>query len=162
VFDGISAGCDGNSLESEARDAVVLGQYGEALQKIELAIRCKPTQQRYQQAFMYACNSKNAIKAKYFYSQISNPGPLAQMCVRNGIGLDQLTGEDGYVVLASTPSSKILIDGQDTGLVTPITGHQLPLTPGKHKVTFLLGDDRYTYAVNVRAGETVSLDKNLQ
>src|SRR4029079_13285699 len=40
----------------------------------------------------------------------------------------------GYAAITSSPSSKIWVDGKDTGLSTPITGHALPLSPGKHKI----------------------------
>ena len=139
-----------------------VGQHAAALDKMDLALRCKPTEHRYQLAFMSACNAGNAVKARAYYAKITNPGPIMQLCVRNGIGADQLTGEDGYVELVSTPEAKILIDGQDSGYVTPVMGHTLALSPGKHKVTFLVGADRYTYAVHVKSGETVSLSKNLQ
>jgi len=108
------------------------------------------------------CNAGNAVKARAFYANITKPTAIVEMCVRNGIGEDQLTGADGYVELQSTPEAKILVDGQDTGYVTPVMGHTLALSPGKHKVTFLVGADRYTYAVHVKPGETVSLTKNLQ
>ncbi|MGE5184147.1 MAG: protein kinase domain-containing protein [Acidobacteriota bacterium] len=65
----------------------------------------------------------------------------------------------GYVQLASKPSAKIFIDGADTGKATPV---RLPVSPGKHKVSFVVGDDRYTYPVTVKAGETVPMQKDLQ
>ena len=39
---------------------------------------------------------------------------------------------------------------------------KISLTPGRHKVTFTVGDDKFTFAVNVKAGETVNLSKELQ
>ena len=68
----------------------------------------------------------------------------------------------GYLVITSKPSAKILIDGVDTGMSTPITGTRLPLAPGKHKITFVMGDDRYTFPVSVAAGKTERIDKDLQ
>jgi serine/threonine protein kinase len=65
----------------------------------------------------------------------------------------------GYVNLTSKPSAKIFIDGTDSGKSTPI---KLPLAPGKHKISFVVGDDRYTYPVTVKAGETVAMQKDLQ
>jgi ferric-dicitrate binding protein FerR (iron transport regulator) len=162
VFTAPSGPCDADALENKARELVAVGQHADALQKFERALQCKPTQERWQLAFMEACNLKSVAKAKYYYAKISNPDRLVQLCIRNGIGLDQLTGEDGYVELLSTPEAKILVDGQDTGHVTPIMGHTLALSPGKHKVTFVVGAERYTYAVTIKPGETVSMTKNLQ
>jgi serine/threonine protein kinase len=68
----------------------------------------------------------------------------------------------GYLVITSKPSAKILIDGADTGMSTPITGTRLPLAPGKHKMTFVMGDDRYTFPVTITGGKTERIDKDLQ
>ena len=72
------------------------------------------------------------------------------------------TSGKGYLVITSKPSAKIGIDGTDTGLSTPISGKTLGLAPGKHKVTFIMGDDRYTFPVTITAGKTERLDKDLQ
>jgi len=45
---------------------------------------------------------------------------------------------------------------------TPISGHTLSLPPGKHKVTFVIGEDRFTYPVMVKAGATETMSKDLQ
>jgi hypothetical protein len=37
---------------------------------------------------------------------------------------------------------------------------KLALAPGKHKVMFILGADKHTFSVTVKAGETVTLDKH--
>lgn len=66
----------------------------------------------------------------------------------------------GYLIVQSKPSAKISIDGVATGSSTP-TG-KIQLAPGRHKVTFLVGDDKFTFAVSVKAGETVTLNKELQ
>jgi outer membrane biosynthesis protein TonB len=67
----------------------------------------------------------------------------------------------GYLAVTSKSPAKILVDGVDTGLSTPITGHMLPLSPGKHKVTFLIGTDRVTFPVVIKAGENSALHKDL-
>jgi hypothetical protein len=72
------------------------------------------------------------------------------------------TDTKGYVAITSNPSAKIAIDGKDTGLSTPITGHALPASPGKHKITFVIGGDKFTFSVTVKAGETASVHKDLQ
>jgi hypothetical protein len=66
----------------------------------------------------------------------------------------------GYLTVSSKPSARISIDGVDTGMSTP-TG-KISLSPGRHKVTFTVGDDKFTFAVNIKAGETLPMSKALQ
>jgi hypothetical protein len=68
----------------------------------------------------------------------------------------------GYLQVFSKPPAKILVDGVDTGMKTPISGHALALTPGKHKITFVIGDDRFTYPQVIKAGSTDTMSKDLQ
>jgi hypothetical protein len=68
----------------------------------------------------------------------------------------------GYLQVFSKPPAKILVDGQDTNLKTPISGQSLALAPGKHKITFVIGDDRFTYPVTIKAGVTETMSKDLQ
>jgi serine/threonine protein kinase len=68
----------------------------------------------------------------------------------------------GYLQVFSKPTAKILVDGVDTNMKTPISGHSLALTPGKHKITFVIGDDRFTYPVVIKAGSTENMSKDLQ
>ena len=58
----------------------------------------------------------------------------------------------------SVPPADILVDGKQLGH-TPVV---LTTTPGKHRVTYVIGADRYTYPVTVKAGETETLSKDLQ
>jgi hypothetical protein len=62
----------------------------------------------------------------------------------------------------SKPPAKILVDNVETNLKTPISGQTLSLAPGKHKVTFVIGDDRFTYPVVIKAGVTETMSKDLQ
>ena len=48
------------------------------------------------------------------------------------------------------------------GLTTPITGHTLPIAPGKHKVTFVYSGGKAQQVVTVKPGETVTLNKDLR
>jgi hypothetical protein len=68
----------------------------------------------------------------------------------------------GYLQVFSKPAAKILVDGQDTSLKTPISGQSLSLAPGKHKITFVIGDDKFTYPVVIKAGVTETMSKDLQ
>jgi eukaryotic-like serine/threonine-protein kinase len=68
----------------------------------------------------------------------------------------------GYLQVFSKPVAKIFVDGQDTNLKTPISGQTLALTPGKHKIMFVIGDDRFTYPVVIKAGVTETMSKDLE
>jgi serine/threonine protein kinase len=60
----------------------------------------------------------------------------------------------------STPmDAEVLVDGIDTHHTTPVT---VSITPGKHRVTFVVGADRFTYSIDAGVGETVELDKDLR
>jgi hypothetical protein len=47
-------------------------------------------------------------------------------------------------------------------MTTPIKGHKLALAPGKHKITFVVGNDHFTYAVQIQAGQTETMSKDVQ
>jgi len=66
---------------------------------------------------------------------------------------------NGYLHVYSTPQARIFIDGSDTGLRTPIRGDKLQLSPGRHKVTFVIDDSKYTYSVRIRSGQAESITK---
>ena len=70
--------------------------------------------------------------------------------------------DKGYLTITSKPSAKIAVDGVDTGMSTPINGRALSLAPGKHKITFIMGDDRYTFPVTISAGQTQAMSKDLE
>ncbi len=68
----------------------------------------------------------------------------------------------GFLTVTSKPpGAKVAIDNVDTGQVTPIT-RGIALSPGRHKVTFTLGSDRHTFTVNITAGKTEPLNKELK
>ena len=68
-------------------------------------------------------------------------------------------GSKGFVAVSSNPSAKVAVDSIETGQSTPV---KLPLSPGKHKVTFSLGASKSTFTVVVKPGETTTLHKDLQ
>jgi hypothetical protein len=43
-----------------------------------------------------------------------------------------------------------------------VTGKKLPLEAGKHKLTLVVGDDRFTYPVKIEAGKLVKVSKDLR
>ena len=72
-----------------------------------------------------------------------------------------MSGE-GYLRIGSKPWARIIVDGKDTGLVTPQT--HLRLNAGTHKVTltnpqFGVND---TFAIDVKAGQTETIVKDLR
>ncbi len=155
--------CDPDALEERGAQDEAIGQHAAALDQFERAYRCKPSERVARLAFMAACNSGNVAKSRQWYAR--NPSPardqLAQICVRADIRPEQLRTADasGFVTIEAKPQAKVLIDGKTTGHYTP---HTFELTAGKHKVTFQLGDDHYTYPVTVEAGKTTILSKDLR
>ena len=71
-------------------------------------------------------------------------------------------GSTGYLRVNSKPWTKIMVDGSETGLNTPQVAMKLP--PGEHKITLHNPqfNVRETFSVNIQAGETVTVIKNLQ
>ena len=66
------------------------------------------------------------------------------------------------MIANSRPYAKVIIDGKDSGKVTPIAPRdRIPLKPGKHVVTFLTSDKRASFDVVVKPGEEVKLVRNL-
>jgi serine/threonine protein kinase len=64
----------------------------------------------------------------------------------------------GFLSVTSNPSAKISVDGVEVGQ-SPI---KVPTTPGKHKVMFTLGTDKFAFPVIVKAGETTNFHKELK
>ena len=62
----------------------------------------------------------------------------------------------GYLRIDTQPAARIYIDGVDTGVIAP---GALSMPPGHHKVTFVVGDARYTYPVTIVGGRTETLLK---
>ncbi|MGE3547094.1 MAG: hypothetical protein AB7L28_24425, partial [Kofleriaceae bacterium] len=70
--------------------------------------------------------------------------------------------KQGYLQIYSKPSARIFIDDKDTQLSTPITGKKLAVDPGTRRVQFVIGKDKFTFKVDVKAGEIATLNKDLQ
>jgi eukaryotic-like serine/threonine-protein kinase len=83
----------------------------------------------------------------------------------SGSGAVKTTKSDdpnGYLVAYTTPWAKVSIDGRDTGKMTPIAPRaKIALPPGKHKVTFVVGRESWSYTVTIKAGETSKITKDL-
>jgi hypothetical protein len=66
-------------------------------------------------------------------------------------------------VLSTPTGAKILIDGADSGAVTPATdGNHISLSPGKHKVTLVTPTLSNTYTVVITSGASTILKKELK
>ncbi len=70
--------------------------------------------------------------------------------------------EEGYLIAWTTPWARVWIDGKDTGKTTPIAPRaKIPLSPGKHKVTFVVGTEKFSYPVVIEPGAVKKLRKEL-
>jgi hypothetical protein len=70
--------------------------------------------------------------------------------------------KEGYLIANSQPYAKVLVDGKDTGKVTPIAPRDhIALKPGKHVITFVTSDKRVSADVMIRSGEESKVVKNL-
>jgi serine/threonine protein kinase len=71
-------------------------------------------------------------------------------------------GGEGFLIANSQPFARVFVDDKDTGKTTPIAPRdRIPLSPGKHKVTFVASGKKYTYDVTIRPGEEFRLIRNL-
>jgi hypothetical protein len=71
--------------------------------------------------------------------------------------------DEGYLVAYTTPFARVVVDGSDTGKATPIGPRaKIHLKPGKHKIKFVVGDQSEAYTINIEAGKTTTLTKDLQ
>jgi hypothetical protein len=76
-------------------------------------------------------------------------------------GIDE-DAAPGYLVADSTPWARVLVDGVDTGKMTPIAARaKIPLPAGKHVVTFVVGERRWSYNIMVEPGVDYVLKKEL-
>jgi len=72
------------------------------------------------------------------------------------------SGSDGWLRLGSKPWTNIVVDGKETGLHTPQT--HLKLAAGSHRIT--LTNPQFsikeTFSVDIKAGETETVIKDLR
>jgi hypothetical protein len=152
--------CDADQLRQQGIENINMGQHAAALSKFEASLACKQDPYVTQLAFMESCASRNEPKAKHYYRQLTpnQQAKFGQMCERENVPYI----DEGFLHVESKPVASILVDGEDTGLKTPIRGHALPLKPGRHKITFVVAGERFTYPVVIKAGETTRMSKDLQ
>ena len=158
------APCDARKLADDARQAFAAVQYRAALGQLEASLRCKDDPSLYPLVYLAACRAGVGSKVAKYYPRVAQIASLAPKCRQNHV--DPQTGEPldlpadrGRLKVHSVPPAKLQLDGVDTGEETPAV---LVVPPGKHKVTLVVGDDRYTYAVTIKAGESTELSKQLE
>jgi serine/threonine protein kinase len=76
----------------------------------------------------------------------------------------ELAAKDvGWLVCNSSPFARVIIDGRNTGKMTPMSkAEKIALKPGRHRVTFVVGDDKFTYGVTIVKGKTKTLYRVLK
>jgi serine/threonine protein kinase len=68
----------------------------------------------------------------------------------------------GYLVADTTPWARVIVDGQDTGKMTPVAERsKIQVGAGKHVVTFVVGEQRFSYTIMVEPGQDYVLKKDL-
>jgi hypothetical protein len=68
----------------------------------------------------------------------------------------------GSFTAFTKPWARVFIDGKDTGKMTPIIPRSaISLSPGPHKVTFQVGDQKFPFSVTIESGKTRNLVKVL-
>jgi hypothetical protein len=68
----------------------------------------------------------------------------------------------GFLIANTQPWAKVVIDGRDTGLTTPIAPRsKVSLRAGKHRVTFVVGDKKFHFPVTITCGEDTRLIQKL-
>ena len=160
-IDALPAACDANALRDKGQDALQIGADSIALEKFEASLACKSDPSTIRLAFMAACRAKDANSARRHYGELpaATTTGIVQICVRNGITLPGDASVDtGTLRIQSNPPAKVFVDGLAIG-TTPAL---VKVAPGKHKLTFQVGDDKFTYTTAVEAGKTVTIAKDLR
>jgi hypothetical protein len=146
-----AAGADAGAVPSEPAEPAAAGVAGDAVAEAEQAA-ARQAEERRRREERAAARRQRAVAAEAKAEARPRATPSA------ATGADDV----GYLVAYSTPWAKVLIDGKDTGKMTPIAPRaKIALPPGKHKVTFVVGRESWSYTVTITAGETSKLTKDL-
>ncbi|MCP4449775.1 MAG: protein kinase [Myxococcales bacterium] len=96
--------------------------------------------------------SKPTTKKPAFVVDITDDEPPSQ----------KATGP-GYLVPWTRPWARVHVDGKDTGKITPVApSAKIPLSPGPHRVTFVVGETKHHFQVKIESGKTTKLTKILE
>jgi hypothetical protein len=155
--------CDYDELFLKGQDAFSTNQWSQALASYEAAYQCRADQQALKLAVASACRAKNVPKARTYWAKLSQIGKdqVLALCVGAGITPEQLneraeTRPTGTLRISAPAGAKVLVDGRRVGVGNVV----MTTSPGKYKVTLEVGDKRHSFTVNVKAGQTVLLDKH--
>ncbi|MFN0252211.1 MAG: PEGA domain-containing protein [Kofleriaceae bacterium] len=157
-----TATCDADALKTKGNDYLNNGMDHAALAQFEKSLHCKYDSELVKKAFLASCRSKNEAKARLYFTKLPHnlSSNFVQICKRFGIDLDEQApvtkATTGWLQIKADPAAKIEIDGVRAG-DTPLRT-QLPV--GKHKVTFIVGTNKYSYTVNIKAGEATMMAKD--
>jgi serine/threonine protein kinase len=78
------------------------------------------------------------------------------------LGDGSSAADQGLFTAYTKPWARVFIDGKDTGKMTPIAPRSaIALSPGNHKVVFVVGDQKFPFTVTIRPGEKKNLVKVL-
>ncbi|HLU66587.1 MAG TPA: protein kinase, partial [Kofleriaceae bacterium] len=70
--------------------------------------------------------------------------------------------EPGTFTAFTKPWARVYIDGKDTGKMTPIAPRSaITLSPGRHKVTFVVDDQKFHFRVTIEPGKRTNMVKVL-
>lgn len=68
----------------------------------------------------------------------------------------------GFLIADTTPWARVILDGTDTNKMTPIAAPaKISLAAGKHTVTFVVDNQRFSYTIMVEPGQDYILKKQL-
>jgi uncharacterized small protein (DUF1192 family) len=157
-----TAKCDPDALKDRGQEMFSIGRPAEALVLFEQLHACEPTPTTFKLVMAAACKSQNLAKARVYWKQMnqSSRNAIQTLCHGYGFSPEDLDGADatmGRLLVTNATPARVFLDGLDMG-TTPLSS---AVTPGKHKVTFVVGEDKYTFSVLVKAGETTRLEKEL-
>lgn len=70
--------------------------------------------------------------------------------------------QPGSFTAFTQPFARVYIDGKDTGKMTPIAPRAaISLPPGKHEITFVVGEQRFNYTITIAPGKNKNLVRTL-
>jgi len=83
------AACDADELRTKGDDHLQNGMDAAALAAFEASMRCRNDPALHRRAYLAACRSKNAPKARLYFGRLApqDQGSLATICVRQGIAV---------------------------------------------------------------------------
>jgi|GEM_PF-2094881 len=154
--------CDAAAAKQKGDDFLSNGMDTAALAKYEESLRCKYDATLVKTAYLAACRSKQQAKAKLYFAKLPTDASsnYIQLCLRFGIdptASSSSVKDTGTVRLQSKPPAEVFLDGKALG-TTPVTA---TATAGRHKVTYVVDANKYTFAITVKANEVTNLVKDL-